>query len=35
MAQGREAHPLLAELEQAVSAAGGDVIELPVDILAK
>ena len=35
MAQGREAHPLLTELEQAVSAAGGDVIELPVDILAK
>lgn len=35
MATGREAHPLLAELEQAVDAAGGDVIELPEDILAK
>ncbi len=35
MAQGREAHPLLSDLESAVSAAGGDVIELPVDILAK
>lgn len=35
MAQGREAHPLLSDLESAVAAAGGDVIELPVDILAK
>lgn len=35
MAEGREAHPLLDELEAAVDAAGGDVIELPVDILAK
>jgi TrmH family RNA methyltransferase len=35
MAEGREAHPLLGELEAAVDAAGGEVIELPVDILAK
>lgn len=35
MAQGRDAHPLLDELEAAVDAAGGDVIELPVDILSK
>ena len=35
MAQGREAHPLLDELEAMVDAAGGEVIELPVDILAK
>ena len=35
MAQGREAHPLLDELEAVVDAAGGEVIELPVDILAK
>ena len=35
MAQGREGHPLLDELEAAVDAAGGEVIELPVDILAK
>ncbi len=35
MAQGREGHPLLDELETLVDAAGGEVIELPVDILAK
>jgi len=35
MAQGREGHPLLDELEALVDAAGGEVIELPVDILVK
>ena len=35
MAEGREAHPLLAALEAAVAAAGGDVVEVPEDILAK
>ncbi|MES2301537.1 MAG: RNA methyltransferase [Pseudomonadota bacterium] len=35
MAQGREGHPLLDELEALVDANGGEVIELPVDILAK
>ena len=35
MAQGRDEHPLLAELERAVEAAGGEVIELPLDLLAK
>lgn len=35
MAEGRDDHPLLAALEQDVVAAGGDVVELPVDILAK
>ncbi|MFM9935059.1 MAG: TrmH family RNA methyltransferase [Novosphingobium sp.] len=35
MAEGREAHPLLAALEEAVFAAGGDVLELPEDLLAK
>ena len=35
MAQGREAHPLLAELEGAVVAAGGEILEMPEDILAK
>ena len=35
MAQGREGHPLLDELEALVDAAGGEVIELPLDILAK
>jgi len=35
MAQGREGHPLLDELEGAVDGAGGEVIELPIDILAK
>lgn len=35
LAEGREPHPLLAELERAVLAAGGDVIETDADILAK
>lgn len=35
MAEGREAHPLLAALEEAVANAGGDVLELPEDLLAK
>lgn len=35
MAERREAHPLLDELEAAVDAAGGEVIELPLDLLAK
>jgi RNA methyltransferase, TrmH family len=35
MAQGREGHPLLDALESAVVAAAGEVIELPLDILAK
>jgi len=35
MAQGRESHPLLAELEAAVAAAGGEILEMPDDILAK
>ena len=35
MAQGREAHPLLDELEAAVSRAGGEILEMPEDILAK
>ena len=35
MAIGREAHPLIDELERAVLAAGGEVIEVPLDILAK
>ncbi|MDP3552146.1 MAG: RNA methyltransferase [Novosphingobium sp.] len=35
MAQGREGHPLLDDLEAAVDAAGGEVIELPLDILSK
>ena len=35
MAEGREDHPLLTALERAVEAAGGDIVELPVDILAK
>ena len=35
MATGREFHPLLDELEQAVAAAGGDIIEMDEDILAK
>lgn len=35
MATGREAHPLLDLLEQAVIAAGGDVVEMDLEILAK
>lgn len=35
MAQGREGHPLLDELEADVTRAGGEVIELPLDILSK
>jgi TrmH family RNA methyltransferase len=35
MATEREAHPLLAELEAAVDAAGGEVIETSAEILAK
>lgn len=35
MATGRDPHPLLAELEQAVAASGGDVVEMDEAILAK
>ncbi|HKT86663.1 MAG TPA: RNA methyltransferase [Novosphingobium sp.] len=35
MATGRDPHPLLDSLEQAVAAAGGDVVEMDVEILAK
>ena len=35
MAQGRESHPLLTELEAAVATAGGEILEMPDDILAK
>ena len=35
MAQGRDAHPLLAALEREVLAAGGEVLETSEDILAK
>lgn len=35
MASGRPAHPLLAELEHAVVASGGEVIEMDEQILAK
>lgn len=35
MAEGRDPHPLLTTLEQAVEAAGGEVIETSDDILAK
>ncbi|EIZ80578.1 rRNA methylase [Novosphingobium sp. Rr 2-17] len=35
MATGREAHPLLDSLERAVIAAGGDVVEMDLEILAK
>lgn len=35
MAQGREGHPLLDELEADVVRTGGEVIELPLDILSK
>ena len=35
MAEGRDTHPLLATLEQAVLAAGGDVLEVNEAVLAK
>src|SRR6476661_5869779 len=35
MASARDAHPLLAELESAVEAAGGEVIETSGEILSK
>ncbi|PNU05137.1 RNA methyltransferase [Novosphingobium guangzhouense] len=35
MAIGRDPHPLLDALETAVSAAGGDIVEMDVEILAK
>ncbi len=35
MAAGRDAHPLLTELEVAVAAAGGQIVEMDEDILAK
>ncbi|MCT2399383.1 TrmH family RNA methyltransferase [Novosphingobium mangrovi (ex Huang et al. 2023)] len=35
MATGREPHPLLDALEQAVDKAGGEIVEMDVDILAK
>jgi TrmH family RNA methyltransferase len=35
MAASRESHPLLTDLEQAVAAAGGEVIEMDEDILTK
>lgn len=35
MAIGREVHPLIDDLERAVLAAGGEVIEVPLDMLAK
>jgi TrmH family RNA methyltransferase len=35
MAMGREPHPLLSALEQAVVASGGEVIEVPADLLGK
>lgn len=35
MAEGREGHPLLDALEAAVAGVGGDVIEMPEDLLAK
>jgi len=35
MATGREAHPLLTDLEAAVCAAGGEVVEMDVEILSK
>lgn len=35
MAEGRDEHPLLTALEHAVEQAGGDIVELPLDILAK
>ena len=35
MATGRETHPLLAELEAEVAAAGGEIVEMDEEILAK
>jgi TrmH family RNA methyltransferase len=35
MATGRDPHPLLAELESAVAAAGGEIIEMSEDLLVK
>lgn len=35
MAQGRDPHPLLAALEAQVAAAGGEIVEMDEDILAK
>ena len=35
MATGRDPHPLLAELEQAVAVAGGEIVEMDEAILAK
>ena len=35
MAQGRETHPLLHELEAAVLGAGGEILDMPEDLLAK
>ena len=35
MAEARDEHPLLTALEQAVAAAGGEVIEMPEELLAK
>lgn len=35
MAEGREPHPLLGALETAVDEAGGEVLELPAELLAK
>lgn len=35
MATGREPHPLLLALEEAVAASGGEIVEMDVDILAK
>ncbi len=35
LSEGRDAHPLLGELERAVEAAGGEVVETTPDILAK
>lgn len=35
MVEGREGHPLLEALEVSVAAAGGDVIEMPEELLAK
>ena len=35
MAEGRDAHPLITALEEAVEATGGDIIETSADILGK